>query len=702
MTDPRTKLKDNELRLIYLNYSEHQSTDGPLVCNCQNFEFDRVPKFFALSYTCGLPYLQHHQEQQRIVLGNDDEVYAVTGNYIVCDGFTIKISSNLHNALLGIRQNLGDGIWIWIDALSISQDDLVERAYQVQRMDRIYANAENVMIWLGPPLPRCPYDILQFLDDFGKASEKLVDLSVGNTKCDYKYEGNKLFDTSWHDTLGIDNFLDKIGWTALFWSLYRWSSRSWVLQEAALAKRATLLCGAHTLDLSVLSCFITSVEILDWPAAIGKLLVQNFDLWAPTWWPNLLMIRTSIKFEKVPMILDPSTDSDDVEMALIRSYLLFNQLLFFARNRDCFDSRDKIYALLGLAYRKIDPLLISVCRVDYAKEVEDLYIEVAMELLMKTRKLELLAYTGRSLRVSNPKLPSWVPDFRLGMLNRPALAICRVTKKPIYNASCGQLVSNKALFVDGTVLHCQRHCFDSVKTSYTAFPNDQMSRSKLSFDVIVKVLRDMAKSVGCHSTLEALWGTLILGPPGPLLTGLKEYEYMDLGFVVWTIKLLVQEGITGKQRLDHIRDQALSLESAFSPFLLKHNSEIGNIITEVTNLVNACNDTTELIGQWKHFEQRYQKRARLYEERFSSTWGTRNLVRTDRGLLASTQAPLELGDEIWILAGTRTPFALRKETDAIDEYSLQGDCFILDHVFGEIFDDDKYGLLDRLQRIKIV
>ena len=62
-------------------------------------------------------------------------------------------------------------------------------------------------------------------------------------------------------------------------------------------------------------------------------------------------------------------------------------------------------------------------------------------------------------------------------------------------------------------------------------------------------------------------------------------------------------------------------------------------------------------------------------------------------LLASTQAPLASGDEIWFLSGTRTPFALRKEVGAADEYSPQGDCFVLDHMFGEAFEGDRYGLL---------
>ena len=421
-------------------------------------------------------------------------------------------------------------------------------------MDRIYATTELVMVWLGPPLPQCPYDILEFLQDFSQATEKLIDPSTGAARDNYSYGGDK----------SLRHLLARV-YSALKLSSIRLagalcsgrcagghpdagSCKKWRLPDMRL-----FVCGHQTLDIGLLLHFISSVETLDWPAAIGKFVVQKFGLWAPTWWSNLLMIRTAIKFDKVPMILEHN--STDKDAALIRSYLLFNQLLFFARSRQCFDPRDKIYSLMGLGYRKIDSSLVSFCSVDYSKGVEDLYMDVVTELLMKTRKLDLLAYTGRSLRVSNPGRPSWVPDFRLGLMNRPALAICKIARKPIWNACSGQPQSGAPLAVEGNVLHCSGYQFDTVRTSYTAFPNDPASRLKLSSDVIVRILCDVGSDrIGRHSAVEALWATLMLGPPGPLMSALPSYENMDQCFVVWTIDLLVQEGIRGGQSLNEIQD----------------------------------------------------------------------------------------------------------------------------------------------------
>ena len=41
------------------------------------------------------------------------------------------------------------GYKIWVDALCINQQDIVERGQEVRRMGLIYRQARNVVIWLG-------------------------------------------------------------------------------------------------------------------------------------------------------------------------------------------------------------------------------------------------------------------------------------------------------------------------------------------------------------------------------------------------------------------------------------------------------------------------------------------------------------------------------------------------------------------------
>jgi hypothetical protein len=60
------------------------------------------------------------------------------------------IRKNLAEAIRTMRRN--GGIFpIWIDALSINQDDVVERGRQVPRMGKIYDNAIRVYSYVGEP-----------------------------------------------------------------------------------------------------------------------------------------------------------------------------------------------------------------------------------------------------------------------------------------------------------------------------------------------------------------------------------------------------------------------------------------------------------------------------------------------------------------------------------------------------------------------
>lgn len=47
------------------------------------------------------------------------------------------------------RQDYSDQ-YLWIDALSIDQANVLERNHQVQQMAEIYSKAKYVLVWVGP------------------------------------------------------------------------------------------------------------------------------------------------------------------------------------------------------------------------------------------------------------------------------------------------------------------------------------------------------------------------------------------------------------------------------------------------------------------------------------------------------------------------------------------------------------------------
>ncbi|KAJ2984495.1 hypothetical protein NUW58_g6029 [Xylaria curta] len=71
------------------------------------------------------------------------------GCFIFCDGTPYAVTQNLESALRHLRQSEGSRA-LWIDAICINQNDLAERASQVNLMRHIYRNARRVVVWLGP------------------------------------------------------------------------------------------------------------------------------------------------------------------------------------------------------------------------------------------------------------------------------------------------------------------------------------------------------------------------------------------------------------------------------------------------------------------------------------------------------------------------------------------------------------------------
>ena len=67
---------------------------------------------------------------------------------VVLNGQTKSIYKNLADALRSLRMKQAI-VPLWIDALSINQEDEAERSRQVRRMGEIYDNAISVYSWVG-------------------------------------------------------------------------------------------------------------------------------------------------------------------------------------------------------------------------------------------------------------------------------------------------------------------------------------------------------------------------------------------------------------------------------------------------------------------------------------------------------------------------------------------------------------------------
>jgi len=133
---------------------------------------------------------------------------------IEVNGCVLSVGQNLFQFLQAYRryQVTEKASPLWIDAICINQDDLVEKGHQVQRMGSIYRSSGKVLIWPG----KLSSDILEMLRErqilpAAPRIDEATTLEVLNSSI-----------------VPSDNFLNTQ--IAAFWSLPYWD-RLWIVQE---------------------------------------------------------------------------------------------------------------------------------------------------------------------------------------------------------------------------------------------------------------------------------------------------------------------------------------------------------------------------------------------------------------------------------------------------------------------------------------
>lgn len=177
-------------------------------------------KYEALSWCWGTDDPKH------LLLINERDEHGVSKT------FKFRIKKQLALALLYLRYPDRTRT-LWIDAVCINQGDPRERSHQVQLMPDIYTRAEEVCIWLG---------------EHDAASEVAIPFVRDEIM------GMQNFENLLRDTRHAEK------WRALMLLMQRkWFSRRWVVQEIALATKATVHCGRDSMEWKQ---FATAVELL--------------------------------------------------------------------------------------------------------------------------------------------------------------------------------------------------------------------------------------------------------------------------------------------------------------------------------------------------------------------------------------------------------------------------------------------------------
>ncbi|KAK8040928.1 HET-domain-containing protein [Apiospora phragmitis] len=194
-TEPRSILppirQHSEIRILRL---QHGIFDDPIVCEVCTKDLALHPEYEAVSYTWA-----------------DESGDAKRSRTIHIGDKPYQVTVNCENALRRLRRHFSFRK-LWIDAICVDQDNLDERAHQVQLMPRIYSGAKAVQIYVG---------------ELTLQSQVFLQGLLSHTDS-YEFHQSTF------------EFVSR-----------RYFSRAWILQEVTLARQATVICGSISIPWSL-------------------------------------------------------------------------------------------------------------------------------------------------------------------------------------------------------------------------------------------------------------------------------------------------------------------------------------------------------------------------------------------------------------------------------------------------------------------
>ncbi|CAI0649432.1 unnamed protein product [Colletotrichum noveboracense] len=302
---------------------------------------------------------------------------------------------------------------LWIDALCINQEDLDERASQVQLMKSIFRGAKRVLAWLGPP--------------DGLTEDAITGLGILYMSDLGTCEGGR--------TLSDIPGMDLVHWFAVFAFFQRtWFRRAWVTQEAASWRQnvITVIHGGRLLPWEWI-CMIS--EMLKKSGLQQELLKFGYNfLDGEPLSDNVRQLRKLSTFGD-EVSEDVNTDDfinihgrasegmDGLSFTNAIWSLMFRlrkdgermymevppllRVLGLFRGTDATDPRDKVFAFLNIASDADQLALVP----DYKASVQSVFRKTAEAILRTTKSLSIFSQIQEPCDTQIPHLPGWVPDF---------------------------------------------------------------------------------------------------------------------------------------------------------------------------------------------------------------------------------------------------------------------------------------------------
>ncbi|KAF2246908.1 HET-domain-containing protein [Trematosphaeria pertusa] len=273
---------------------------------------------------------------------------------------SFSVTTNLAHALTRLRRPDRSRI-VWADAVCINQEDVKERNHQVQLMRDVYTRATGVLVFFSPRAMK---------EQFASRSASLM-MQIYNSCLRLRPEMTLTWSSDLESAvamlpLDVIDLSDTQNTRALQQFFYcPWFTRIWCVQEIILARKATVLFGAH--------------EELPW-GVVGI---------TASW---LHSAHVSRALPKHKLLRIPAERCWNMFKAALYLPTEFGLALSDFRHCNSSDPRDKVYALLGIIQWEKGDIAPPV--VDYGRGYLSIYLDTARTILRTTGDLSILSLVG--------------------------------------------------------------------------------------------------------------------------------------------------------------------------------------------------------------------------------------------------------------------------------------------------------------------
>lgn len=651
-------------------------------------------------FTSGRPRFFGGQEFSIISCSLDDCPEYETVSYVwgssdrcktisLADGKSLAVTASLELLLSSIVKASETG-YLWIDQITINQDDHHERGAQVRIMGEIYRHCKTCLVWMDDyssqevPLTRRSREIgpavQKFFHSFGfeslpTSTRKDSIASRRDSVTSHRDSLTSKTQSSTDDQETNDDAQERrsspsppnVKLTAsdrehILWFLeHPWFRRTWVYQEFVLSRKCVFLIDSfQLLGVEVERAFKSNwIETAAWYTNLSRQLsvtTSHGSVYGQSSGCKFLVAARRYRLIHSKSSIAPGAPINSDKFVAYESSTFTDILDILAANK-AHDDRDHVYGFLGLA-----PNLLKHMEIDYEVSVEQAFAALTKAMIKDCKTLDFLEFarTEADLGQSRLNLPSWVPDWTF-------------TTRRIH-------------------LLCQDNLFEAAGEGY-GLPkiykcNHEDPETSAWNELVVagKIIDNVSLKLEPHSIYQSTWNLEIdpVKSPGRLPwqnSTLQKFldEMIEGGYLkakeiskAAPLRTLFVDGaywasLLALQSSKSLHRSGIHVEGA------RHSDRIAEVISEL--LKDDCN----------YDDLPHEATLHTLHE-LSKIQYRRRIACCESGRLALAPDRVRSGDKVVLLHGSRFPVILRPRPGTDGHFLVVGACYYDGAMYGELAD----------------